>query len=155
MKYFNVSLLGLQGRQHPIVSNISTSRQVNLVRPHIRMFLSDYITFNEKSITTGSNPDDCRLCLTDQPETDSPVTGQPETVCHLLSSCMALYEDRQRFLMEYSQKLLLTKNLLQLSEFTQTNEIFSQFVLDPRSMNLSRRVHMTDPVLPDIIKGWL
>ena len=37
MPYFNVSLLGLRGRLHPAITNVTTSHAVKKMRPHIKM----------------------------------------------------------------------------------------------------------------------
>ena len=39
-----------------------------------------------------------------------------------------------------------------IGDFVETNEILIQFVLDPSSMNLSPRVHINDPILPELFK---
>ena len=39
-----------------------------------------------------------------------------------------------------------------IGDFVETNEILIQFVLDPSSMNLSQRVHLNDPILPELFK---
>ena len=138
MKYFNVSLFGLQGRLHPALSNVTMSRHVKLMRIHVKMILGDYTLRSEKS----GGPSDCDLCH----------SGQPDTLCHLLGGCDILYNERQQILKEYSTLLMKTKNCLRIEEFSSSEELLCQFILDPTSFNLTRRVHMTDPVLPDIFK---
>ena len=56
MPYFNVSLLGLRGRLHPAITNVTTSHAVKKMRPHIKMLSGNYLTFEQKSMQSGGSP---------------------------------------------------------------------------------------------------
>ena len=49
MKYLNVSTIGLRGRPHPAISNVTTTHDVRKMRPHIKMLTGNYLTLEEKS----------------------------------------------------------------------------------------------------------
>ena len=46
MKWLNVNLLGLSGHSHPVLHNLLTTRQVEQVRPQIKMLCGDYLTLD-------------------------------------------------------------------------------------------------------------
>ena len=48
---------------------------------------------------------------------------------------------------EFEQLCETSKSGVNFSEIVQDNSTLCQFVLDPTSMNLSRRIHMTDELL--------
>ena len=49
MKFFNVSLIGLRGRPHPALSNITTPHQAKKAKQHLKMLGGDYFTYEKKS----------------------------------------------------------------------------------------------------------
>ena len=53
---------------------------------------------------------------------------------------------------EFSEILETSKNSLKIEEFSNCEVALTQLVLDPSSMNLHARVHMADPVLPELFK---
>ena len=53
---------------------------------------------------------------------------------------------------EYETLLETSSSKVKMDNFTETKDIFTQFVLDPSSMNLDPRVHINDPVLPELFK---
>ena len=55
-EFFNVSLLGLRGRLHPAITNVSTSHSVRKMRPHVKMLIGNYVTFEMKSQQSGDLP---------------------------------------------------------------------------------------------------
>ena len=79
MRYLNVSVLGLRGRLHPSITNVSTTHAVKKMRPHIKMLTGNYLTFQEKSRQSGGDPS-CRLCFNIQG-----ATCEPETLEHRIS----------------------------------------------------------------------
>ena len=139
MKYFNVSLLGLQGRCHPAICNVLNTKEVMNMRPHIKVLSGDYLTFEKQSRQSGVSPD-CRLCL----------SGERETICHLATSCFALDTTRQRLMTEIF-KYCNTHNIL-VKQYSGNKEMLTQFLVDPSSMNLPQRVNISDPTLPSLFK---
>ena len=62
MTWLNVSMLGLQGKPHPIFRDVSTADQVRKLYPVLKMLSGEYLTFDLKSRQgTGGSPS-CRLC---------------------------------------------------------------------------------------------
>ena len=77
MIYLNVNLYGLTGRCHPsISSNIITTDDVKIMRPHLKMLGGDYLTYQIKSQQSGGSPQ-CRLCL-----------SGTESISHIVYSCI-------------------------------------------------------------------
>ena len=136
LQYLNVSLLGLSGRRHPSLSGIFTVTDVRKSRHHIKMLTGDLFTYEKKSEQLGGSPF-CRLCSEDK----------NESVSHILTSCSVYTELRTRILKEFEQLCEKSKSGVNFSEIMQDNTTLCQFVLDPTSMNLSRRIHMTDELL--------
>ena len=56
MKYFNVSMHGLSGRQHPAITGIFTTQEVKKSRFHIKMLIGDLYTYQTKSEQSGGSP---------------------------------------------------------------------------------------------------
>jgi hypothetical protein len=48
--------------------------------------------------------------------------------------------------------LLKSKNNLKIEDFSLSEDTRTQFLLDPTSMNLIVRVHMLDPIVPELFK---
>ena len=141
MKYFNVSLLGLRGRHHPAVGNINDTSQVINMRPHVKMLTGDYLTYEKKAQQSGGSPN-CRISVSSESESES--------LTHVIASCEALSEPRKRILKGIEH--LCQYNGFIIQEYYQNPEAMTQFILDPSSMNLPKRIHINDPILPDLFK---
>ena len=139
MKFFNVSLLGLRGRHHPAVGNINETSQVINMRPHLKMLTGDYLTYEKKSQQSGGMPH-CRIC----------ISGESESLVHVIGCCLALSEPRNRIMSEIDQ--LCQFNGFLMRDYYANPEELTQFILDPSSMNLSKRIHINDPILPELFK---
>ena len=74
MSFLHVSTIGLRGRHHPALSNMITTHEVKLSRPHIKFLSGNYLTYQIKSEQSGGSPL-CRICQSD------------ETVSHVISTC--------------------------------------------------------------------
>ena len=107
MKYLNVSTIGLRGRHHPALANMSSAQDVRLSRPHIKFLAGNYLTYQIKSEQSGGSPL-CRICPTEYTETAS----------HVISTCtgMAAAAERGRLLSEYSEMCKKTVNQIQFDE---------------------------------------
>ena len=141
MKYINVSTNGLRGRHHPALSNMVLSREVKLSRPHLKFLSGNYLTYKIKSDQSGGSAR-CRICL----------SGNEESVCHVISVCQGLAVQRNRLLEEFRQLCNITKNYIQFEEIEQNEELLCQFILDPTSLNLKTRVSLSDPLVPHFYK---
>ena len=53
---------------------------------------------------------------------------------------------------EYSHLCSQAKNDISIEQVLNDNNTFSQFILDPASFNLTKRVHINDPVLTPLFK---
>ena len=138
MKYLNVSLSGLRGRHHPALANIITTTEVQKSRIHLKMLAGDYFTYEVKSDQSGGSPH-CRSCL----DPSKPV----ENLQHIISICSAYSDIRERISVEYKEICSTSKSNISFEEICSDSEVFCQFVLDPASFNLTKRVHMNDPTL--------
>ena len=142
MKYLNVSLSGLRGRHHPALNNIITTLDVKKSRIHLKMLAGDYLTYEVKANQSGGSAH-CRCC---------PLPSPTENLAHILKSCVAYCDIRQRVSSEYEQLCQEAMFSIPYKQIVTDDETFCQFVLDPASFNLKDRVNINDPVLDKIFK---
>ena len=140
MRYLNVAALGLRGRHHPPIANLITTHNVRLSKPHLKFLAGNYLTYSVRAAQSGGSSA-CRLCL----------SGSEETTSHVISSCLALSQERQKLFGEYITLCKLTKNCLNFENFLENEELTCQFILDPTSLNLSERISPNDPILKNIL----
>ena len=112
------------------------------MRPHIKMLSGNYLTFEVKSRQSGGS-DQCRLCWN-----DVTATGEIESLEHLIAQCVKLEDLRKRITTTMTNICQQAEIPIDLNELS-SNE-FCQFILDPSSISLSRRVNITHPVLPQL-----
>ena len=143
LKYFNLSLLGLSARSHPALSNLNSVNDVKRSRVHIKMLLGDYYTYEIKSVQSGGDPF-CVLCVRNKNE------EHIENLHHILLSCENYSVVRNNYLEKY-KNILISSNI-HFDEMYKNKEEFCQFILDPTSMNLKKRININDPILPEIFK---
>ena len=93
MTFFNVSLIGLRGRHHPALSNISTTHEVKKAQFHIKMLVGDYLTFEKKASQSGGAPI-CKSC----------EDIRNENIIHIVSQCKAYSEIGERIKLELCLK---------------------------------------------------
>ena len=101
MEYLNVATIGLRGRHHPALSNLITTQDVRLSRPHLKFLSGNYLTYSIRASQSGGSPL-CRICS----------SGQEESVRHVISTCQAMSEERHRLLSEFRTLCSLTKNCI-------------------------------------------
>jgi hypothetical protein len=143
MEYLNVSLTGLRGRHHPALAYIITTQEVQKSRIHLKMLAGDYLTYEVKSNQSGGSPH-CRCCSLLCPATES--------LEHILTVC-GLYSDiRERIVSEYSHLCGQAKSDVSFQQIMSNNKTFCQFILDPASFNLTKRIHMNDPIITPLFK---
>ena len=141
MTYLNVSTTGLRGRHHPALSNMITTREVKLSRPHVKLLAGNYLTYKIKADQSGGSAR-CRIC----------TSGSDESVSHVISTCQSLSDQRQKVLEDFHTLCKATKNKINFEEIVKSDDILCQFILDPTSLNLPVRVSLRDPLLTDFFK---
>ena len=141
MENFNVSTIGLRGRNHAALSNLITRKDVQLSRPHLKLLAGNYLTYEVKAKQSVGTPW-CRIC-------GSEII---ESVCHIITSCQGMLVERERVFQEFKLLCSLTKNRLDFDKILQTKEELCQFILDPTSLNLNNRISLNDPILPEVLK---
>ena len=104
------------------------------------MLSGNYLTFYEKSLQSGGSPF-CRLCSN---------LSEPETLEHLISRCGALTETRNKILNEMKDTCMESELDIDIS--TLSDAKLTQFLLDPSSLNLEKRVNITHPCLPKLFQ---
>ena len=149
MEWLNISLLGLQGKAHPMFHGVSTADQVKKLYPVLKMLAGDYLTYDLKSRQGGGGSPSCRLC-------NSPI----ENLQHVLS-CPSTAEPRLRIQHELKSLLCDTNHnhLQTLSEnqfhgLATDEKTFTQFCVDCTSFNLPEvyRISINDARLTEIFK---
>ena len=141
MEYLNVDLQGLRGKPHPALHNITTTDEVIKCRPHLKMLCGNLFTYEVKYNQSGTGSPHCRLC-----------GSQRESVSHIVAVCPHYGDVRQKILEEFNQTVPLSRNQLSFSDYLCDEKSTTQFILDPSSFNLKKRIHMSDPILPHIFK---
>ena len=141
MKFFNVSIASLRGNVHPVLANMVSTYEVKKCRIHIKMLTGDYLTYAVKSKQSGGSPE-CRLCCS--------LPSYNEDIAHIITVCSAYSEIRKRILDEYFN---LSEQIdFPFQEIVNNNETLCQFILDPTSMNLNRRLQGNNDKLFDFLK---
>ena len=105
MQYLNIELTGLSGQIHPLLSGVTTSREVEKLRPAIKMLTCDYLTYDRMARDSdGKVSPHCRLC---SPPPSQPSSQLPpsDTIEHIITQCCAGYEERARIFREILNKL--------------------------------------------------
>ena len=98
--------------------------------------------FETSSLTKLGIYTHCRSCPT-TPSSPSPS----ENLEHILCRCEAYRSIRERIATEYKYLCSLSKTNLEFDKMFKDDKIFCQFVLDPSSFNLEKRIHLNDPIL--------
>ena len=115
---------------------------MKLMIPHTQMLVGCYFT---RFLLWKQETQFCPLCKTS-------VISYIDSLVHLLVICSTLAEEREKLLVEFELLCQETKNKLTISSVSNTHEELCQFILDPASMNLKHRVHLTDPPLSKFLK---
>ena len=70
-----------------------------------------------------------------------------ELISHILVYCSAYNDIRKRIFEEFAYLCLQSCSGIDFSEFLSDHEKLCQFILDPTSLNLDKRVNPSDPML--------
>ena len=140
MRYFNVNLKGLNGRPHPVLHNIVSSRDALKARCHIKFLCGDIYTQERKSRYQGGSPI-CRLC----------DNHEKEEIVHILTICTAYKEIRERIMNEIKSVCESKLPKSYFEDIYQNKQLLTQFILDCTSMNLSKRINADSEIFLEIL----
>ena len=140
LQFFNVQVTGLSGKLHPALSWVLTTRDVMIIRPHIKMLSGDYMCYEYLAHDRGVSPH-CRMC-----QHTTHLQAPTENMVHLLTRCRATADTRVRLMPDILNLVsdLIPNNRLLTSP---THDQLTQFLLDCSSLNLASdiRVPHTHP----------
>ena len=140
MKYFNVSCQGLSGRHHPLLSNIVTAIEVKKLRLHIKFLIGDYLTFQTKFEHTKKGSPICKICQQEN-----------ESISHIIATCKAYSVIRDKISTQFFEVCEGVPGFEMLLPLLKNTETFTQFILEPTSLNLPFRVNVDDKVVPQLL----
>ena len=135
----------MRGRLHPAITNVFTTHEVKKMRPHVKMLVGNYLTLEEKSLQSGGSPF-CQLCLNE----DEPKVEVVESIEHLISTCIGLNETRSNIISSMKNLIHLAGLRIEIDKFSPKE--LTQFLLDPSSLNLAKRVSISHPILPNMFQ---
>ena len=82
--------------QHPALFGLETTRNVEKLRPHLKMLTGDYLTYSRRALDRMTGDPCCRICRNERPSCPSP----PETIEHVLRQYRGTTEARERIFPE-------------------------------------------------------
>ena len=141
MDYMNVSLTGLRGKHHPSLTNIINVEDVKKLRLHTKFLMGDYLTYQVKFDQTGQGNPLCKLCRSEN-----------ETISHIIGVCTTYDEIRGRIVQQISDVCLHSKSSINIQNIVNNPQTLTQFILDPSSINLEERIHLSDPIVQQLFK---
>ena len=89
----------------------------------------------------------CQLCMN---TTDSSNETNIETIEHLISICSGMAQTRNNIL--NSMKKVCRESGVNIHIDSLSNTELTQFILDPSSLNLKKRVNINHPILPTLFQ---
>ena len=131
-----IVVVGLRGKKHPGLLGVVTTHEVKKSRIHLKMQVGDYLTYQTKANRSGGSPL-CRCCPENSP--------QNESLSHILTECLAYTDIRERIFPEFAEACRTTKSSITFEDILQNKKSLCQFILDPTSLNLHKRIHITTP----------
>ena len=125
------------------MAGIVTTDEVKKIRPHMKFLSGDYLTYQKKFDQSDKGSPKCRLC----------ELNEGETISHIVAKCSA-YKLKRSSILEEMQDLCSTSLYFNMKDIPETSnpEMFTQFVLDPTSFNLSKRVNIGDPMAMELFR---
>ena len=95
------------------------------LRPHTKLLIGDYLTYQIKFDQTGQGNPICKLCRSEN-----------KTICHIISMCPIFIETRSRILQEMSDVCKSSRSNINFQLIVNNPISLRQFILDPTSFNL-------------------
>ena len=143
MRYLNVQISGLSGRPHPILHNVCTNQEVKKLRLHLKFLTCDYLTNERLSKDRPNMSSTCDLCL-----------DCADTIEHVLASCKATTEVRDRLYPELVNVVASVQPMCAILTQHPPADILTQFILDCSSANLpeSFRIPIHNPNITKIYR---
>ena len=144
MEFLNVDLLGLAGRPHPALLNITTPREVEKLRVHLKFLTGDFLTYQRRAKDRNSADSHCRIC---------PATC--EDIPHVLTECKGTAEVRQRLLPDLLNIVCSINPNSHLLDYPRVDKkTLTQFILDSGSPNLDNdsRISYDHPSSPEVFR---
>ena len=143
MSYLNVELTGLCGRQHSSLSGVNSTRDVEKLRPAVKLLTGDYLTFDRLAWDSGGEVSpDCRFCpgLPDHPP-------PCDTIEHMMTQCLATSDARARIMPELFDAVTECYPENSILNSVWSFRVVTQFILDCTSFNLPNdcRFNVNDP----------
>ena len=154
MRYLNISILGLNNKPHPAICGVFVSKDVEKMRLHVKFLCQDYLTYETQSEWSGCDPT-CRLCryTTSDPQDNTQSDKRSvDTIAHIVATCPALSDIRDQILKQIEALTNSCVSNLNFTDYLKDEQTLTHYLLDPSSMNLQTRVHVNDPVLPELFK---
>ena len=144
MEYLNVELLGLSGKPHPVLSAVSTTREVSKLRVHLKFLSGDFLSYYRLATDRKTNDPHCRLC-----------NSEVEDIKHILTECRGTAEVREKIfpdLLNVVATISPQSKILDPSSLT--SKILTQFILDCGSPNLSNdyRLSYSQPGISEVFR---
>ena len=125
--------------QHPALRKLHTTADVHRSRPHLKMLSMDYLTYEKRAEQQGGK-NLCRCCS----------HCLSENLMHILSTCEAYSDIRERVFPQFSSICLHSK--FEFWHLVSDSNELTQFILDPTSLNLKHRINSCDPNIENIFK---
>ena len=142
MRYLNVKLHGLTGRPHQALLDIRCTQDVEKLRIHLKFLSGDFPTNERKAKQNSALSPSCAFCF--------PAT--PDSYEHILTSCRATYDLRERL---YPELMIAVADVYPVCSLllvpSPPTDILTQFLLDCCSINLPSSVRLPHH-LPNISK---
>ena len=137
MKFLNAQLYGLSGLLHPALQHIQDTRDCKKLRSHLKFLTCDIVPHTP--VTPA-----CSLC-------DSCSTV---TVEHIVVSCKALSEVRNRIFPELINTVSQVQPMSGILSYNIPAPIMTQFILDCASFNLpdTIRIPVHNPRISEIYR---
>ena len=138
MSYLNTNLLGLSGRPHPALLNISSTQDVKKLRPYLKFLTCDV---SDCFLASDSN-NRCLLCLAEC------------SIEHVLASCPANKSIKERLLPTLLNIIANVQPQCALLKSYEDNTLLVQFILDCTSLNLPEpfRIPAHNPEIVNIFE---